>query len=264
MPTTVQVTFMGICTHLWESQVHALPNPAFGKRIVVPNASDPNVIALINDKYQLHPPHGVPIEPHIATLTVVRDGGENIELTLEGATVTIPTDEAGPIQKDARCMPGLGSFVADLAPGPACTTKDAALASCHFDFEAGLVFGRGLQAMGGAASILYETTMSDQVEPRVVIKPFDGSPEMVLSLQSPFPGIAYQVVISNFPAAGIPDNDNDFVLHYLAAGSWPEAVPTIDPVTCTQHPNGSHLLHAIGGKRSHFDFGMGCSNSNFP
>jgi hypothetical protein len=255
MAVTVRVSFMGICTHIWEDQPNALPNPAYGKRIVIPNASDPT---LINEKYNFTGPNA--IQPHAATLYVLK-GAETIQLSLEGVTVTIPTDQITPIQKDARCMPGLGSFVSDLAPGPAATTPDPALAYAWFDFQTGTVLGRGLSQFGGAASILYETTISDpNLEPMVVLTPFDGSPAIEISLATEFPDIACPVVITNF-AGDDPDNANDFLLHYLVGGAWPATPPVIGPVGCTQHPNAAELLAAIG---EDIQIGMGCSNSNFP
>lgn len=281
MIVTVNVTFLGICTHLWatDEQRNALPHPAWGTRIVLANASDQGVIDNINQFYGLNGINGTPIEPHVATLnifaeefvsvtgpgTLIPTGNQMLTLGLNGVTVTVPPDVEAGITRDARCMPGLGTFVSDLAPGAAAILADPSLASCYFDFTTGSVLGTTVSTTNNAGSIVYTANTetpptSDHVH--VTIAPFGGGESTVITLAPVVGTSTVNVVISNFPLLGVDDNDSDFVLHYLVAGSFPATIPSIGTIGCPVNPSGSEILARLGG--GPFEFGVGCSNSNIP
>lgn len=272
MTTTMEVTFIGICTHLWKDQPSAPAHEAFGHRIVLPNASSPEVIKGINDSYGLTGSSA--IQPHVAKLQIFAEQFVGVEgpvqltpapqdmltLTLQGVTVTTP-GEPTELQKDARCMPGLGSFVPNVAPGPAATSFQPAEAACYFDFRHGLILGRALSDRAGAGSILHRREING--EAFVTITPFDGSePSRIFLRPGARPDFPVTVVFTNFPESGKDDNINDFVLHYLVTNDqWPAELPSLGPIGCIQHPHGREILQRVGVS---YDFGVGCSNSNIP
>lgn len=279
--SNLEITFIGICTHLWETQ-NAPPNPAYGTRIVMPNAVHPVLIGLINLLYGFDPP----IMPHFATLAFPVDqfdfkegpkeffpwnGSEGqVHFTfLDGVTVTVKNPAPTDLVKDARCIPGLGAFLPGVAPGPAATSSDRTLAAGYFDFQNGTVLGTGelkgkaMPTRGDAGVILYKTPTNGA--PQILITPFDTD---IAPTTVHLKGDA-TVYIANIPILELTDckdNDNDFILHYLVANQfppppWPPASPPLNAPCLDVHPYGEEIIRAL---RICDDFGAGCSNSNLP
>lgn len=270
-PNSIDVSFIGICTHLWE-QPNIQPNPAWGTRIVIPNASNEATYGPINTNFNLNPP----IEAHVATLAIPVQylsftegpkvflpwlGNEGLVAFtfLDGVTVTVGNPNSTELGKDARCMPGLGSFVSGIEPGPAATSNDAAQAAGYFDFQTGCVLGTSYGVdRNFAAGILYSTGTSSAAQ--LVITPFDSSLEPTTVHLTEGNVTAY---ILNIPLLGDKDNDNDFLLHYLVASEFPSpstwAGVDLGP-PCMENPHIDEIKRLF----QQLDFGVGCSNSNLP
>lgn len=268
----IELTFIGICTHLWADQPNAPQNPAWGTRVVIVNASHVVRIEEINLRYGFNPG----IRPHLATLSFVStqvistegpklfvpDLDGNIFTVLDGVTVTVANPTATTLVKDARCLPSLSSWMPDVAPGRAATSAEPEHAAGYFEFTAGTLTGTALTDRGDTGSLVY--TVGTNGAPQIVITPFDSRSRPTTVTLSP--DIVVQVEILNVPIDGDKDNSNDFVLHFLAAhqlpAEWPPATPALE-APCMRNPNGPQILtrhaHRMGD-----DFGPGCSNSNLP
>ncbi len=273
------ITFVGVCTDLWEDQPNAIePSEWFGKRIVLANASDPAKIAGLNAFYGFNDP----IAPHAAQLLVFADALPTIEGPLEfayespinispvlvaqlqGVTITVNTTETV-INKNARCIPQLGTFQPNVAPGLAATTSDPKLASAYFDMTGGTITGMALVVDGEAGVLVYTTATGPQ--PTLTITPFDPllPPTTVTFSEG---STAYVTIANNPSKIDFKDNKNDFVLHYLAADAmppqWPAPVPPFAElsIACGPHPDTDHIpgFPVLIPP----EFGVGCSNSNIP
>jgi len=279
------VSFIGICTHIWEDQPNADPHPVWGHRIVMVNASNPDTI---NNNPNLNH-YG--IKPHFARLQIFNEDIVSIQgpaafypfndtmlLDLNGVTVQVVNNGLSTLAKEARCMPQLeapalfGPPITGIAPGPAVTMGLSALASCYFDFSFGHVLGTIVDRAPAddrpaeCGVILYKTdTIGD---PQILITPFEGGSPTLVTLrnskrdqQGDQPHIG--MLLMNLPK-GQDDNEMDFLLHYLAANKIPENPPLIfPPVTCQKNPFSYGLFQRMPVPTA-FDLSAGCSASNLP
>lgn len=270
------VSFLGICTHIWEDQPDAEPHPVWGHRIVLVNASNPDTI---NNNPNLNH-YG--IKPHFARLQIFNEQIVSIQgpaafypfndtllLNLDGVTVQIVNSGLNALTKEARCMPQLGGPqfnrppVTGIAPGPAVTMGLAALASCYFDFAFGEVLGTVVETVGCGVLLYQNQTIGN---PQILITPFEGGvPTLVTLHNSEIDENGNQkpagMNIMNTAIGAGKDNPSDFMLHYLAANKFPDGGVIIHSPDCPPNPFSYHLNRA---PFSPGDLGPGCSASNLP
>lgn len=278
------VSFLGICTHIWEDQPDAEPHPVWGHRIVLVNASNPDTI---NNNPHLNK---LGIKPHIARMQIFNEQIVSIQgpaafypfndtllLNLDGVTVQIVNNGQNTLAKEAECMPQLGGPqhgvppVTGIAPGPAVTMGLSALASCYFDFAFGEVLGTVVDKSpnpkfkpADCGVLLYQTQTIGN--PQILITPFEGGVPTVVTLHnSEIDKEGNQkpagMNIMNTPNGADKDNPSDFMLHYLAANKFPDDTVTVSRPGCPSNPFSYNLHRAPIAVN---ELGPGCSASNLP
>lgn len=247
------IEFLGICTYV----------PALSRYVLV-NATNPNPI---NERYQLTGRDS--IVPHVALLTIAKDqivniegnapfqdlpGQDVVQLILDGYTLTIANAAPSIVGEDANCLPHLSALVPGIGPGPAVNDGNPALASCYFDFDSGII--RGFQTPSQAGFTRFFTQTSG--DPELRITPFGGGSSTLVTLRNLAEG--RPITITNLPTGQDEgkDNDNDFLLQFLAADQFPSQWPMPLPLPQCPPSNPGPINPPEG------DIGPGCSNSNLP
>jgi len=220
----VIVRFGGICTH------YHFPEPDGTWRVTLVNASQANIDA--------SPLKDCKIMPHKAQLQLVKnevtsiqgdvasfyqdpDSGDHLLRDLAGVTITIFNAAHGDTLVDHS---GGIQVLADVAAGPAITTLDRSLASCHFDFKAGTIEPiRILNSLREPLSA--KLTAATSEDPKLLITPFSGGGTTVVTLGnlSPDKNVATIDILHGpeEPESDTP-NQRHFLLHYLAADHFPD------------------------------------------
>jgi hypothetical protein len=235
---SVTVHFVGICTHISQKTLPALPAR---QRVVLVNARHGHLV------------RETAITPHLPGLQI-----GDVQRELNGCTMRLVTSSAGLPLSFAESfgkLPNLTELVQALTtlgePSPAVVLDaNAEHSSCYFDIDFGTL--SACVDKQGAAVVTLEV---ESVEPiSLEIATWDGSPPEVIELPN---GTVVWVGNVDQPAAAVEYPLRDFLLHYLTAAKMPHApqVPQVPPADALTQCPFVHPFQTVGA---------GCSNSNYP
>jgi hypothetical protein len=235
-------------------------------RLVIPNCSGP----IIDNNPNLK---GRRIDPHVAKLRLRNDQIRSISdkgafteadgfssMDLQGVTLTV-ANGIGHLTLNAPCLPRLE---AQAVPSNNITqladfvwNQDPDQASCYLNLTAGTV--QGYTDNGGAG--ISWSTIDTNGDPVLVITPFDQQQKIVVVLRQKETQPFVDVKITNLPSDGKVDRDDDFLLSFLVANTFPQQtiIPALGSLSCPPPPSLSHAFEPFPS-----DVGPGCSNTWFP
>lgn len=288
-PGTVNVLFLGICTHLNASigQLKGMfESSAWGHRVVLADASSEDTI---HNAWGLHVEvDGRRIEPHLAELAIWRrdivtmsdlqtagftvyaakTNEEQIVWRLNQILLSIANYVPGPIPSLPVDIPSLAEHsggVEALGNPSLAMTLDAVptRAAAFFDFFSGEL--RCAKTFQAASTILTTTTFGN---PTLRVNPFVHQPrpfnpqnlgplDIVLE-----PGA--NITVSNVPVNPNKDADIDFRVHYLTAARFPEHITPPSPPPEAQCPCLQIGLFPNYPITPTDTITPGCSNSGYP
>lgn len=234
----VTVHFVGICTHISQSTLPALPAK---HRVVLVNALHGSAV------------REMPIPAHEAGLRI----GQEAPIPLRGCTVRLvtamPPSSTVELTDSFKALPNLTSLMerlADLgAPSPEVVLdQNAERSACYFDIDFGTL--SACRDLKGAAITTLEVDSPERLS--LEIMAWDNS----LVVSYPLEPDAIVWVANTDPQIqnGNPHHSVDFLLHYATAARMPHT-PQVPHLIALPQCGFSHPFPTVGA---------GCSNSNYP
>ena len=234
----VTVHFVGICTHISQSTLPALPAQ---QRVVLVNARHGYDV-----REMLIPPH----EPGLKI-------GTEEPIALRGCTVRLVTAKSPSatvdLDKSFQHLPNLTNLMEGLtdlgAPSPdVVLEQNAERSACYFDIDFGTL--SACRDPKGAAIATLEADSSESIS--LEITPWDNSFTIASYTLDPD---AIVWVANTDPQV---ENDGhrfaDFLLHYVTAAKMPHT-PQVPQLIALPQCGFTHPYPTVGA---------GCSNSNYP
>ena len=275
MALTVQ--FFGICTHMAFPQPGVDGSLAWGRRMVLINASNPSTITGNPFLNSVQPP----IQPHFAQLQLRADQIVSMETnqmpgfvlsppsqgfndwSLGGVIFSIPNETPPGSVEPMGEIPGIPSLQALSRVGLSPTNLDVTLranaesgAAAYFDLFTGT-----WEAQAFVEAAVAVATVPTNGLPQLQVRSFLTDEIILITLEEDA-----VVAISNLEDDASKDNDNDFLLHYLAASTFPAPPLPNTPPPSTSQPlsNTTNIPLMLDGVTPYAGATPGCSNSTYP
>jgi hypothetical protein len=277
---TITIHFWGICTFMRHDQVGVPDSLAWGRRYVLVDASDHDVI---HNSFGLNghgiQPHHAQLQIAVEDLVTITDtdtpgfttadppifipqppAQPNIAWDLNNVLLSIANPLPPPLNEahDPGGNPGFPNLSAGIdgvmppASLPMTLNTVPTRAACFFDFFHGDLIA--VQTLPGA--IIGRLTVETIGNPQIRVNSFaEGGGVINIELRS-----GSEVVVGNGPQTKEEDSDQDFRLHYLTASRFPDVV---------RLPERNDLLpHVETYNPPRWDTNLmltvGCSNSTYP